>query len=119
MCFYIFILLFSEGFPIISYFFFLCLQVIALKRKGQTTNSLEVRLTSPPSSDLEILQELLFCTFLEIFPNSLFCHIRIPFYDGESFAYSPCEKVRGWKKKLHNNLPMKNGLGFFVNRFSS
>lgn len=54
----------------------------------------------------------------EISSDALFCHMRIPFYDGESFAYSPCEEFGGWKKNLHNNLPMKNSLGFFINRFS-
>lgn len=55
--------------------------------------------------------------FSEIFSNSLFCHIRIPFHDGESFAYSPCKKFGGWKKNLHNSLLTKNGLEF-VSRFS-
>jgi len=45
--------------------------------------------------------------------NSLFCHtfnnIRIPFYNGEFLLPIPVKNL-GMEKKLHNNLPIKNGL---------
>lgn len=98
---------------------FLCIQATVWKKKGQASKLVRdlAQILSQVSLVWKCYTSCLFIfsgNFQLIVLSYLYCHTRVLFYNGESFASNLCENYEGWEgEKLCSNLCSKNKPFFF------